>query len=242
VVNRPRISGCGQRAWSHKEEKRSNVIKHKKKDIRRRQIIQAAIEVFGKSNFKNACISEIAQKANIAEGTIYQYFKNKEDLFFSIPAEMIEEFCEDLDLHLQGIHDSYNKLSKFVWLYLHHFKTNPAYTRSLMLEMRVSQNFSKSNTHEKVKVIKDRVFEIIKEGQEEGLIRKDIDGKTIGEMLMGTLEYRLTRWLLKDENFDLLENYGEICDLIFNGIRSSISSNRGALPPSMRLLNVINES
>lgn len=216
-----------------------NVTKLKRKDLRRRQIIQAAIEVFGNSNFKNACISEIAQKANIAEGTIYQYFKNKEDLFFSIPAEMIEEFCEELDLHLQGIHDSYNKLSKFVWLYLYHFKTNPAYTRSLMLEMRVSKNFSKSKTHEKVAVIKDRVNEIIREGQKEGLIRKDINGHTIGEMLLGMLEYRLTRWLLRDENFDLMENYGEICDLIFNGIRASSANNRGVSPPNMKLLNVV---
>jgi len=216
------------------------VTKLKKKDLRRKQIIQAAIEVFGNHNFKNACISEIAQKANIAEGTIYQYFKNKEDLFFSIPAEMIEEFCEELDLHLQGIHDSFNKLSKFVWIYLYHFKTNPAYTRSLMLEMRVSKNFSKSKTHEKVAWIYGRVNEIIKEGQEEGLIRKDVNGQTIGEMLLGTLEYRLTRWLLKDEQFDLMENYGEICELIFNGIRSSSASNWGTSPPNVKLLNVVN--
>jgi TetR/AcrR family transcriptional regulator, fatty acid metabolism regulator protein len=217
-----------------------NVVRLKKKDLRRKQIIQAAIEVFGNNSFKNACISEIAQKANIAEGTIYQYFKNKEDLFFSIPAEMIEEFCDELDLHLQGIHDSFNKLSKFVWLYLYHFKTNPAYARSLMLEMRVSKNFSKSKTHVKILGIYDRVNEIIKEGQEDGLIRKDIHGHTIWEMLQGMLEYRLTRWLLKDEDFDLMENYGEICDLIFNGIKSSSASNRNSSPQNMKLLNIVN--
>jgi len=82
--------------------------------------------------------------------------------------------------------------------------------------------------------------EIIKEGQEEGLIRKDVNGQTIGEMLLGTLEYRLTRWLLKDEQFDLMENYGEICELIFNGIKSSSASNWGASPPNVKLLNVVN--
>jgi TetR/AcrR family fatty acid metabolism transcriptional regulator len=59
----------------------------KKKTVRRESIIQAAIEVFSKKDFKNANISEIAQKAGIADGTIYQYFKSKEDLFFSIPIE-----------------------------------------------------------------------------------------------------------------------------------------------------------
>jgi len=193
----------------------------KRKDLRKQQILQAAIEVFGNSSFQNAGISEIAQKANIAEGTIYQYFKNKEDLFFSIPAQMIEEFCEELDLHLEGIHDALNKLRKFTWLYLYHFKTNPAYARTLMLEMRVSRNFPNSRTFDRVKVIADRVLELIQEGQEEGLIRNDLDGRDIRELLLGMLEHRVTRWLLRDGKFDLLENYGVICELIFEGIRSS---------------------
>jgi len=193
----------------------------KKKDLRKRQILQAATEVFGNSNFQTACISEIAQKANVAEGTIYQYFKNKEDLFFSIPVQKTEAFCEELDLHLEGIHDALNKLRKLTWYYLYFFKTNPSYARILMLDMRVSKRFSQSRTFDRVAVFTSKVLEIIQDGQEEGLIRKDIDGKAIGEMLLGTLEYRLTKWLLKDENFDLLENYGEICDLIFNGIKAS---------------------
>lgn len=82
-----------------------------KKDIRRQQIIQSATEVFGKSSFQNASISEIAQKASVAEGTIYQYFKNKEDLFFSIPAQRTEEFCEEFNLQLQGIDDAVNMIS-----------------------------------------------------------------------------------------------------------------------------------
>jgi len=196
----------------------------KRKDLRKQQILQAAIEVFGNSSFQNAGISEIAQKANIAEGTIYQYFKNKEDLFFSIPAQMIEEFCEELDLHLEGIHDALNKLRKFTWLYLYHFKTNPAYARTLMLEMRVSRNFPNSRTFDRVKVIADRVLELIQEGQEEGLIRNDLDGRDIRELLLGMLEHRVTRWLLRDGKFDLLENYGVICELIFEGIRSSMTT------------------
>ena len=74
-----------------------------KKTSRKEEIIRAAIEVFGRNGFRNSVISEIAQKANVADGTIYQYFKNKEDLFFSIAEERTKEFCKQLDLHLQGI-------------------------------------------------------------------------------------------------------------------------------------------
>jgi len=193
----------------------------KKKNLRKQQILQAAVEVFGNSNFQSAGISEIAQKANVAEGTIYQYFKNKEDLFFSIPAQKTEAFCEELDLHIEGIHDAYNKLGKLTWYYLYFFKTNPAYARILMLEMRVNRSFFESGTFDRVKVFNDKVLEIIKQGQEESFIRSDVDGCVIREMLLGFLEHRVTRWLLKDEQYDLLENYGEIFELVFNGIKSS---------------------
>jgi TetR/AcrR family fatty acid metabolism transcriptional regulator len=192
-----------------------------KKDIKRQQIIQAAIEVFDKSSFQNASISEIAQKANVAEGTIYQYFKNKEDLFFSIPAQRTEEFCEEFDLHLQGIHDAVNKIRKLIWYYLYFFKMNPVYARTLMLEMRVSRPFIASKTYGTIKEFAGKVLQIIKDGQEEGRIRKDVDAYLIRQLILGVLEHRVTRWLLKDEKYDLIEHYEEVCDLIFNGIKSS---------------------
>lgn len=192
-----------------------------KKDLRRQQIIQAAAEVFGSSSFQNASISEIAQKANVAEGTLYQYFKNKEDLFFSIPAQKTEEFCEEFTLHLQGIHDTFSKVRKLIWYYLYFFKMNPAYARSLMLEMRVNKSFIKSKTYDRTKVFTDKVLDIIKEGQEAGHIRKDVDVHIIRELVLGVLEHWVTRWLLKDEEYDLVEHYEEICNLIFGGIKSS---------------------
>jgi TetR/AcrR family transcriptional regulator, fatty acid metabolism regulator protein len=192
-----------------------------KKDLKRQHIIQAAAEVFGNSNFQSAGVSEIAQKANVAEGTIYQYFKNKEDLFFSIPAQKTEEFCEEFDLHLQGINDSLGKIRKLIWYYLYFFKANPAYARSLMLEMRVSKGFIRSETYGKIKAFTDKALEIVKEGQNEGHIRKDIGAHAIRELILGVLEHKVTRWLLKEEKYDLVENYDEVCALIFDGIKSS---------------------
>jgi TetR/AcrR family fatty acid metabolism transcriptional regulator len=90
-----------------------------------------------------------------------------------------------------------------------------------MLEMRVSKGFIKSETYGKIKVFTDKVIEIIKEGQEEGRFRKDVDVHVILELVLGILEHRVTRWLLKEEKYDLTENYDQICNLIFNGIKSS---------------------
>ncbi len=189
-----------------------------KKLIKKQSIIQAAIEIFSKNNFQNATIVEIAKKANVADGTIYQYFKNKEDLFFSIPVEKTKEFCKELELHLQGIHGAFNKIRKFIWYYLYFFKMNPEYARTLMLEMRVSKSFVKTKSYEAFKPFTNRILEIIKEGQKEGIIRKDANIYIIRQLILGILEHIVTRWLLKGEKYDLMGHYYEVSDLVFHGI------------------------
>jgi len=205
-----------------------------KKIIKKNAIIQAAIEVFSKNGFQNSTISEIATKANVAEGTIYQYFKNKEDLFFSIPVEKTKEFCKELELHLQGINGASDKIRKFVWYYLYFFKTNPDYSRTLMLEMRVSKNFVKTNSYKSLKPFTNRILEIIKEGQKEGIIRKDVNIYIIRQLILGTLEHMVTRWLIKAEKYDLMEYYNEVNKLVFEGI----SSSKGALKSQCPFLEI----
>lgn len=189
-----------------------------KKAIKKQFIIQSAIEVFSRNGFQNSSISEIAQKANVAEGTIYQYFKNKEDLFFSIPIEKTKEFSRGLDLQLQGIDGALNKIRKFIWYYLYFFKMNPEYSRTLMLEMRVSKNFVKTTTYKSFKNFTNKILEIIREGQGEGTIRKDVNSYLVRQLLLGILEHIVTRWLLKGEKYDLLNHYQEVSRLVIHGI------------------------
>jgi len=191
------------------------------KNIKRQLIIQAAIEVFGKNSFRDSNISEIAQRANVAEGTIYQYFKNKEDLFFSIPVEKTKEFCKELDLHLEGISGAFNKIKKFIWYYLYFFRMNPEYGRILLLEMRVSKSFIKTKTYSSFRKSTSRILEIIREGQGEGVVRRDINIYILRQLILGILEHIVTRWLLKGEKYDLLENFNGVSDLAIHGISNS---------------------
>jgi TetR/AcrR family fatty acid metabolism transcriptional regulator len=191
-----------------------------KKIIKREAIIQAAIEVFSKKDFKTASISEIAQKAGVANGTIYQYFRNKEDLFFSIPIEKTNEFRSQIELHLEGISGAFNKIRKFVWYYLYFFKTNPGYGRILMLEMRVSKSFAKTETYGFLKQSVGEVMNIIIEGQNEGVIRKDTDIHILRHFILGTLEHMVSRWLLKEEKYDLLEHHQEVSRILIDGLKA----------------------
>lgn len=192
-----------------------------KKTARKQSILQAAIEVFSKGGFRNSSISEIAKRANVAEGTIYQYYKNKEDLFFSIPIQKTIEFREQLDLHLQGITGAFNQIRKFIWYYLYFFKTNPEYGRILMLEMRVSRSFVKTKTYHFLKKSISRILEIIQKGQNEGTIRKDVNLYILRESVLGILEHVVTRWLLHGGKYDLMEYYEDISKSVIDGMSLS---------------------
>jgi TetR/AcrR family transcriptional regulator, fatty acid metabolism regulator protein len=189
-----------------------------KKKLRKQQIMQAAVEVFGRSTYQNANISEIARTAGIAEGTICQYFKNKQDLFFSIGAERTKDFCREIDLNLEGVTGTVDRIRKLVWYYLYYFKTNPDYVRSLMLEMRVSRDFVKSRSYRGFRTFSKQVMAILKEGQAEGIIRSDVDVHLARHLLLGTLEHVVTRWLLKSEKYDVLKCHEQISELILRGI------------------------
>ena len=121
-------------------------------------------------------------------------------------------------MHLQGIEGSINKVRKFVWYYIHHLQAHPEYARALMLEMRVNKNFVKTKAYEAFRPMTHRILEIIEEGQEEGAIRKDVDIYAIRHLILGTLEHIVTRWVLKDEKYDLMEQYDNIMKLIIHGI------------------------
>ena len=71
-------------------------------EMRRHAIMQAAAEVFGEKGYGGATISEIAGKAGIAEASIYQYFKSKEDLLLSVPGNWFDELAEELERVFSG--------------------------------------------------------------------------------------------------------------------------------------------
>lgn len=187
---------------------------------KKKQIIQKAIEVFSEKDFKSSNIREIAQRANVAEGTIYYYFDNKEDLFFSIAIEKCKEFDNQLTLHLQEVTGALNKLEKYVWYDLHFFEENPDYARILFLEMRPDKSFSKTKTYKWIQRTTGQVLNLIKEGQKEKVIRKDLSIYLLRHLILGILEHVITRWLLKGENYSLVDQHKEITNLIINGIQA----------------------
>ena len=87
-----------------------------------------------------------------------------------------------------------------------------------MLEMRVSRSFVKTKTYSFLRKSTSEILKIIKEGQEEGVIRMDANPYVIRQLTLGILEHVVTRWLLKGEKYDLMDSYEDISKLVMDGI------------------------
>ena len=76
----------------------------------RESILDSAIKVFAKTGFYKSKALEIAQKADVAVGTIYNYFKNKDDILISIFNERIGELTASVRAAMEGVDDPEKKL------------------------------------------------------------------------------------------------------------------------------------
>jgi TetR/AcrR family fatty acid metabolism transcriptional regulator len=103
---------------------------------------------------------------------------------------------------------------------------NPEYGRILMLEMRVSRSFVKTRTYNFLRKSTSRILEIIREGQDDGSIRKDVDIYILRQLALGVLGHIVTRWLLKGEKYDLMKHYDQVSELVFYGISCCKGSQR----------------
>lgn len=185
---------------------------------KKERILQAAEHIFGKEAYENATISQIARYANVAVGTVYEYFESKEALFFSIASKNCEIFDKELALHLSGLTNVFEKIRKYIWFYLYFFQNEPVYSELLLLDMRVNKNFGKSDAYAWIRKSTGEIIKILLEGKKEGLVRKDIDEYTMRHMILGTLEHIVTHWLLHGKDYDLIAFSKKISDLIIKGL------------------------
>lgn len=193
-----------------------------KKSRKSRRIMEAALEVFGAKGFRDATIAEIAERAEVATGTVYEYFNNKEDLYFSLPNRTTQIFNEQLLLQLEGLYDPIEKVRKYIWFYLYFFEQNPVYTEILLMDLRVNRNFLNSKYYHGVRDATRIILEIIKEGQEQGAIRGDVGPYIIRNIILGPLEHVTTHWLITGRKNKLSSHVKDFVMLIILAIENKV--------------------
>jgi len=177
-------------------------------------VLSAAEEVMSEKGLVESTISEIGRKAGVADSVIYQYFRGKEDLLFSIPGEKMKEVLTLLDEQLQGIPDAGSRLSKMAWFHLWYNDMHPGYARILLLECRSSPAFYNSTAYQLVRKYTRVLLDILKQGVESGLFRPDLEIRLMRDIIMGTLNEQTISCLAIQEIKESVSDLEDIISLI----------------------------
>jgi TetR/AcrR family transcriptional regulator, fatty acid metabolism regulator protein len=190
-----------------------------KRMSKRQAIIEAAINVFARKGYLKAKISEVAEKANVADGTVYLYFKNKDDLLIHAMREMMEDKLSKIRRKIAKEKTAWDKLFKFAELHIELYTKNPEVARFMVVEIRQSQEFYKKYpTFAPLNEYVDYVQALVNDAITEGSIRK-IDSKTLALMIIGTMDFVLTQWVLGIEDISLQDVTNNFIEIVHSGLR-----------------------
>jgi TetR/AcrR family fatty acid metabolism transcriptional regulator len=191
----------------------------------RTRIIKAATKLFAEQGYQQTTIAEIAREVGLAEGSIYEHFRGKEDLLLTIPDVWVTNAIEELKLQLFGIEGAINKLRKFLWWYLNYIEREPMTAKVVFLFLKTNPNFIQTDVHLNVKTFYSFLIRIFEEGRDSGEIRKDLNPFTARAIFLGTIEHMVIRWLLKGTNYSLFDNLDLAFKILVEGLWERESQN-----------------
>jgi TetR/AcrR family fatty acid metabolism transcriptional regulator len=185
------------------------------------QIIQAAIKVFAKKGFYNAKVSEIAREASVADGTIYLYFKNKDDILISLFEERMDLLIRQMREELSKVADPLEKIRIFVAQHLLRLREDKHLAEVLQVELRQSSKFMRRYVPVKFLEYLDLIGEIIEEGKAKGVIQKDISPAIAKRAVFGALDEMSLYWVLaKKPKYSLEQCMTQISQIFIQGLRA----------------------
>ena len=182
-------------------------------------IMAAARTVFREKGYEDAPMSDIAERANVVEGSIYRYFENKRDLLVKVIEDWYESMLADYDLQLAGIRGTRNRLRFMVWRHLKTIHEEPALCDLMFQFLRSGRDYSHTAVFELNRQYTRRTLDIIKEGIAAGELRDDVALRLVRDMVYGCIEHHTWAYLRGEGRFDPDTTADAIVDLVLGGLK-----------------------
>lgn len=196
-----------------------------KKSGKYQTILEAAIRVFARSGYHNSTVSQIAKDAGVADGTIYLYFKNKDDIlenFFSYKTALVfDRFKEEVSMADNAL----NKLEKLIQRHLYEFEQDRDMAVVYQTETRIRRKVSDAKIKEMSDMYFGLVSEIITQGQQEGVIRPHLNIPLVKQVIIGSIDEVITSWLYSSRKYSLTSMASPLVELFVQGI--GVTEGRG---------------
>lgn len=194
-------------------------IKMKRDKPKYKQIVDAAVVVIAKNGYHQAQVSKIAKEAGVADGTIYLYFKNKEDILISVFREKMAIFVNNVKVILEKDGNSSEKLFKVITSHFNVLQEDHQLAIVTQLELRQSNKQLRLRINEVLKEYLGLLDDILREGIETGELDSNLDIRLARQMVFGTIDETITSWVMNDQKYDLIKLVPEVHRLLMNGMK-----------------------
>ena len=197
---------------------------------KRDRILEAAERIFARHGFFAARVSEIAKEAGVADGTIYLYFKNKDDLLISWFEARMTEVNAALAAAIANVPPA-AQLHAFIRAYLQLIHDEPIAAEVLTIELRQSSKFMKEYENPQFVSFLRMLGGIIAAGQERGDYDASVPTHIAARMIFGMVDELALAWVLakqpsistgapsaRPKKFDIVRAADWVVALVMSGI------------------------
>lgn len=175
--------------------------------------------MIGQAGYHNAPISRIAKEAGVADGTVYLYFKNKEDVLISILRETIGRISSRIEEYFATEDDPIRKLHYLVTVYFETLGTDKNLALVTQIHLRQADEAMRRQIGDIIRPYYGLIDHILRDGMEKGLFRKEIDPRIARRMVFGTMDETITAWVLTGTKYNLLGLIDSVVDLLVHGMK-----------------------
>jgi TetR/AcrR family fatty acid metabolism transcriptional regulator len=185
---------------------------------RPQQIIDAAIRVFARHGYYNSRVSDIAREAGMASGTIYLYFRTKDEILVRMFRDRMAQWVEFVRKAMAEMSGAAAKVRRLIFLHFKILEDNPELAEVVQVELRQGQKFFRGASAHEITAYFALIGSILEEGIEAGVFRRDIPVPIATKMLFGAMDQLATSWVLGKRRYRLTDGAEAVADLFLKGV------------------------
>ena len=182
------------------------------------QIIDAAVRVFARSGYYNSRVSDSAREAGIASGTIYLYFKTKDEILVTLFREKMAQWVANARKRIASEPDAVAKIRRIVQLHFETLEESPALAEVVQVELRQGHKFFRGASAHEVSAYFDLIGSVLEEGVAAGLLRPDLPVKVATKVLFGAMDQVVTSWVLGKRGYSLTDSAAPVAAMFLTGV------------------------
>ena len=181
-------------------------------------ILDGALQVIAENGFHQSQISKIAKQAGVADGTIYLYFKNKEDILITLFRERLGDLIGRFHEGVKDTESAEEALRLICRLHYGELESNVHLAHVTQIELRQNNPELRRAIGDVVKTYISLIEQVLQKGVDEGIFRKDLDVKLTRLLLFGAMDEVVTSWLIAGRKYSLSAQVGKTVDFFLRGL------------------------